>query len=264
MRLYIVYSGLYGERVILHLTNDPSLCTGCGPRCVHCRNKYDINFSSEIVGTYELPATMPQLIDEPDEYLPTNVPSHDVMLAINVHEDILLSLPQLAASAGAKAILAPVEDPKWMSPGVRNQVRRMCDELGLEFEAPKPFCSLEEGGHPYIDQFMRHFRLGKPKLKIELKGDIIKSAEVLRSAPCGCTYFVAHNLLRAKVDEKLNDVIAKYWHSYPCVASMVIDSELEDTILHRGGYIHRDAVDEAIRAFHIKTSKRCKDIGLFF
>lgn len=247
MRLYFLYSGSYGERVISHLTNDPSLCTGCGPRCVHCRNTYNIDFSSEIIGTYTLPTVLPPLIDEPGEYLPTNVPSHDVMLAINVHEDILLSLPQLAASAGGKAILAPVEDPGWLSKGVQNQMRRICDDMSLEFDSPVPFCSLEKGGHPNIDEFMHHFRIGKPKLKIELQHDVIKNVEVLCSAPCGCTYFVAHNLMGAKIDEKLDDLIAKYWHSYPCVASMKIDPRSGDTILHKGGYNHREAVHEALK-----------------
>lgn len=258
MKLYIVHSrrvigseispSQYGEKFIRHLTNDPNLCIGCGARCIRCRDAYDIDFSQKIAGTHELPSELPQLIDKPTEYLPAEIPPHDVMIAINVHEDLLLELPRVAAEAGAKAILAPVEDPAWLSLGVRNQVHRMCDDLDLEFEAPKPFCSLEEGEHSHIDQFMRHFRIGKPKLRIELQNKVIKNVETLRSAPCGCTYFVAHNLIGVKVDEKLNEVIAKYWHSYPCVGSMKIDPQSGDTILHKGGYNHRDAVHEALKA----------------
>jgi len=258
MRLYVVYSrrvmggeispSQYGERFIRHLKNDPSLCTGCGLRCIRCRDMYGIDFSSEIAGSYELPAELPPLIDEPARYLPTNIPPHDVMIAINVHEDLLLELPRLATEVGAKALLVPVEDPGWLSRGVRNQLRRVCDELNLEFEAPKPFCSLDEGNYPTINQFIRDFRVGKPKLRVELQGNAIAYAEVLRSAPCGDTYFVAQNLPGLKIDERLNENVAKYWHSYPCVGSMKVDPELKDTILHAGGFNHYGAVHQAIKA----------------
>lgn len=89
---------------------------------------------------------------------------------------------------------------------------------------------------------------GRPKLRIELEGDTISYAEVLQSAPCGATYFVARKFVGLKVDERLNKNVAKYWHSYPCVGSMRIDPELGDAILHVGGYNHYDAVHRAIKA----------------
>jgi hypothetical protein len=58
---------------------------------------------------------------------------------------------------------------------------------------------------------------------------------------------VAKNLIGKKLTPSINeDLTAKYWHSYPCVASMQMDAELSDTILHRGGFIHYAAVSEAV------------------
>ena len=257
MLLYVLYSqrvlggeispGHYGEKFIRNLTNDPSLCLGCGASCIRCRDNLDIDFSAEIAGTYELPAELPPLIDNPASYLP-EVPQHEVMVAINVHEDLLLDLPKLAVKAGAKVLIVPVEDPGWLSVGVRNQLRGICDELRLEFCSPKPFCSLEEGGKPNIDSFVRKFRIGKPKFKIELNGNEIAGAQVLRSAPCGDTYYVAHKMSGLKIDEKLDQTVAKLWHSYPCIGSMKKDHELGDTILHAGGHNHLNAVHDAIKA----------------
>ena len=62
--------------------------------------------------------------------------------------------------------------------------------------------------------------IGYPKLKLELGDGYIKDAKVLRSAPCGNTYYVAFNLKGAPLDAAVAEVVAKYWHSFPCVASM--------------------------------------------
>jgi hypothetical protein len=50
----------------------------------------------------------------------------------------------------------------------------------------------------------------------------------------------------APLDAAVAEVVAKYWHSFPCVASMEIDRELGETILHMGGFMHYRAVQEAL------------------
>lgn len=244
----LVFSDVYAERVIKHLEDNPDLCTGCGKKCVSCRNSYSLNFSSNIAGIHKLPPELLYYIDNPNDFLPAKLPHHDVMLAINVHEDILLALPSLAKKAGAKAIIAPIEDPDWLTSWGRKRMHQICNQHDLEFISPKPFCSLESGGHPFIDKFIEHFRIGKPKLEIKSSEGIIKKVKVLRSAPCGVTYFVAHNLLGKKIDDKLREFLSKYWHSFPCVASMKMDDELGDTILHRGGHININTFKEAVMA----------------
>jgi len=111
-------------------------------------------------------------------------------------------------------------------------VGKRCRALGLGWAAPKPFCSLQPGRHPAIDRFMEYFRVGFPQLEVTVKDGLIREARVLRSAPCGNTYYVAFNLPGAKADASVIERVAKYWHSFPCVASMEMDNELRDTILH--------------------------------
>ncbi len=241
----LTFDNIYAQRFLKHLRNDPNLCTGCGSRCVHCRNRYNLDFSSQIAGVFEIPSVLSYFVDNPEKYFPERFPSHEVMVAINIHEDILLALPEKIKERGAKALIVPIEAPKWITRWGRERLKRICSQLNLEVAFPKPFCSLRKGNYRVINDFIEDFRIGFPKLKFEIRKGVIKKAKVLRSAPCGDTYFVAFNLPGTKVEE-IERVVAKYWHSYPCVASMKMDEELGDTILHKGGYIHYEAVHKGV------------------
>jgi hypothetical protein len=238
----------YACRFVKHIVDDPSLCIGCGEDCDHCRYSYRIDFSKAIVGVLKVPFELPLFADESDLYLPPELPEHDITLAVNVHEDLLTDIPKLAKDAGSKALIAPSEAPEWVSRGCRRRLIELCKELGLEAAFPKPFCSLEERPeHPTINEFIRKFRIGKPRLQIFVHEGKIVNTQVDCCAPCGCTYYVAKNLIGKQLTPSINeDLTAKYWHSYPCVGSMQMDPELGDTILHRGGYIHYSAVSAAV------------------
>ncbi|HDP70631.1 MAG TPA: hypothetical protein ENN38_07505 [Actinobacteria bacterium] len=247
------FDNTYAKKLINHLTNASFVCTGCGDECVNCRREYNINFSGNIVGVHKLPAELLYYIDEPEKYLPKEFPPHDIMIAVNVHEDILLVLPKAVKAAGAKGLIVPAEHPDWLSRWARNKTKQICANLDIECAFPKPFCSLEKSeGHPNINKFIDYFHVGRPKLEIEAEDGIIVKTKVLTSAPCGATYFVAHKLIGRRLDENIDAVVAKYWHSYPCIASMKMDPELGDTILHKGGYIHYDIVHEALK--NLKTT----------
>lgn len=243
----VTFDNTYAERFLKHLKNDPTLCTGCGERCRKCRNRYKIDFTSDISELIKVPSALPYYVDQPEKHLSKNLKPHDALVAINIHEEMLMALPEMAKKAGCKAILVPQEDPDWLTKWVIAEMTKNCKELGLEVSFPKPFCALEEDeSHPFINQFMDYFKMGKPKLRLAIKDGRIDEAEVLRSAPCGDTYYVAYNIRGKKVDEKLDFWASKYWHSYPCVASMKMDYEIGDTILHKGGYILLDAVHQAL------------------
>jgi len=54
----------------------------------------------------------------------------------------------------------------------------------------------------------------------------------------------------------LNEVISKAHHAYPCTGSMMRDPVLGDTILHKSGYILRDAVHESVKRALKATGER--------
>ncbi len=242
------FDNTYAERFVQHIKDDPKLCTGCGDKCRRCRKSYEIGFEKDISQIVKIPSELPFYVNEPQDVLPKNLKTHDALVAINIHEEVLLYLPKLAKKAGCRAIIVPQEDPEWLTKWAIDELANQCSDLEMETVFPKPFCELEpDESHPVINEFIDYFRVGKPKLRLKVKNKRVEEAEVLRSAPCGDTYYVAYNILNKKVDDKFDWWASKYWHSFPCVASMKMDPDIGDTILHKGGYILLDTVHEATR-----------------
>jgi hypothetical protein len=94
-------------------------------------------------------------------------------------------------------------------------------------------------------------KIGKPVLTVSTVGkgkrEAIEAAVVRVSAPCGSTWYVARKLTGVETKKEiLYDAIAKAHHSYPCTATMGIDPETKEPILHLGGFIIREAVEKAL------------------
>ena len=248
MRIYVVYTGEFGERVIGNLVNDKSFCKVCGASCTDCRWNPNWSFADGIVGVSTLPDNLPIIVDDPETYMPKNPPKCDILLSIGIHPDLASMLPSLARQAEAKAAIAPIEDPKWISRGMQNELEKQFSEMGIESAFPKPFCSLEPKGTPVIDSFIKTLRIGRPRMHVILQGARIVSTEVLRSAPCGCTWYIAETIKNQSLIG-LEERIALSHHSYPCTASMENDPVLREKILHKAGYMAREAVKQAIDEF---------------
>lgn len=247
IRIFIAYNGKFGERVIGNLLNFRNFCISCDKLCIFCRDDKRLDFADHITGIYTQPSDLPVYIEEPEKYLPLSFPENDVLLAINLHPDILAEIPAMAKKAGSRLIIAPVEEPGWLTQGLRCQMKDKCEKAGIVFAAPKPFCSLKKGDDPLIDQFIEEFKIGFPGFIIGMQNNNIATVQVLSSQPCGCAYYVAQKLKNVPVNNKLDEVISNAHHAYPCTAGMDRDAELKDTILHKAGYIIREAVHEAIK-----------------
>jgi hypothetical protein len=237
------------------MVNLPDFCKACDLACANCRVKYSC-FAPDVCGAFRVPSDLPELVDDPEPHLPRIVPHVDLLLAIGLHPDLLAALPSLARAAHAKAAIVPIEDSKWCPPSLRSELQRSLDNLGIECVFPKPFCDLDatEGG--LVGAFVQRYQIGKPIIEVSLLGNRISEVRVVRSAPCGSTWYVAQQIRWSAADdlEGLEQIISKAHHGYPCTASMDIDPELKDTILHKSGYIIRDAVEEALRKAKIQTS----------
>ena len=248
-----MYSGDFGPRVIRNMINDPSFCKSCGLLCDYC--KYNVySYVQNIHAAIELadPAILPRFVEEPGQYLPKKIPSVDLCIATGLHQDLLLALPSRLEQERINGLIVPIEDFREVPPGLQKQLEEECKIRGIEYAAPKPFCSLEPvPSKPTISKFVQEFKLGRPALQITTesrnKATVIAGVVVERSAPCGSTWYVARKLIGQDVQrDKIRDVVAKAHHSYPCTATMAIDPVLEEPILHAAGYLIREAVEEQL------------------
>ena len=263
LALVFIYSGEFAERVIRNLVNDPSFCKSCGLYCDSC--KYNVySYVNNIRAAVELqsPLELPAFIDNPEEYLPRKIPKADICIASGLHKDLLLELPQQLQKSDIKGLVVPIEDYAEVPPGLRKQVEEKCQDFGLECAFPKPFCSLEPSrDKPITSALAIELEIGRPWLEVSTakrgRHEVVHSTFVRRSAPCGSSWYIARKLIGVQAKrEILYDAIAKAHHSYPCTATMNVDPEAKEPILHIGGHIIRDEVEKAMeRACSESTEK---------
>lgn len=257
LRIFIMFSGDFGVKVVDNMVNASGHCTPCSHLCIDKQCKYDkYSFSENIDGVVEIPPSeaLPTVIDEPYMYLPKTIPSVDIMIATGLHNDLYVELPDVLRRSDVKGLIILRDQVKDAPLGVIRDVYEKCVEYGIEVAAPKPACSLRiDNSKPLIKEFIKQFRIGTPLISLNRKGETISSIKVHVAAPCGITYYVARQLLGYNIKNKENwlrkfyDKIALHHHSYPCTGSMENDIELGDTILHWGSYIEREAYLVALK-----------------
>jgi thymidylate synthase len=121
--------------------------------------------------------------------------------------------------------------------------------MGVDMVYPVPFCTLTENDsqNPYIREFARHF--GRPEVDIEFYQDDkhrVGKVTVKREAPCGSTRFVADRLAGAWFREAAEQAGLLH-HQFPCLATMAMDREFEDTLMHRAGNMLKQTVQQCIK-----------------
>ncbi len=253
LQLIVFHYGFFGERFIANLMNYSNSCPSFGAcginSCTLCKEKL-YSFSKNIVASFSMvdPKTMPSFVENAEDFLPKFIPEADIAIAINLHADVLSALPQKIAGK-ISALIVPVEEPRWCTPGLARQLREKCESLGIEFLAPKPFCAMRKSGQRTIDRFVEEFGIGYPEFEIEIE-DGRGKVRILRSQPCGCAWFIGVKLRGFDFSDytmrDLWNALSEAHHSYPCTASMERDAEYGETLLHVAGYIARHAVDKAL------------------
>jgi hypothetical protein len=211
------------------------------------------------VNTWTAPSHFPIIIDEPRDFLPETLPPADLLLALGETPGIAELLPEVAKLTGARALIAPVDRVEWMPKGLMNQLRGWMKDIGVVSVFPKPFCSLTETSYslrgqrveyddPLIAEFARYF--GKPRIQVTVDAEskTIAAVQVERDATCGCMRFIAQGIIGTKVDDAEFQA-GMLHHHYPCLASMGIDPDYNDTLLHVSGDIARDAFAAAVKPY---------------
>lgn len=248
-KIFFMYSFQKDERFIENLLSVKKFCVSCGEHyCDDCREDYG-PFSENIVGIHQFEEDLPTMLEEPEEFLPQIIPPTNVIIAINLHSDILTCIPKFAQEHGVKTVIIPVEIGELVPAGLEKQVSEDFESYGIEYSFPRPFCALKKNPkYERINEFIDYFQLGYPKMEFLIEKNTIIESTLRATAPCGNTFYICKEIVRnkAKVNSRLKEIISKAHHAYPCNASMKEDPALGDTSLHIAGYIHREAIYSAI------------------
>jgi thymidylate synthase len=237
----------------------------------HVDNIQNNNPRDWIIESYQAPVLLPPVIDYPEDYLPNDLPNADLVLSIAEHKGVAELLPDIVRMCGGRAVIAPVDNEAWLPRGLARQLRGWLDAMGIVCVTPKPLCTLTENRYrisrrewvefsdPLIATFARYFGQPKMDITVDPQTNQIVSVEVHRDAVCGCARYVANALQGVHVEdaEKQGGLLH---HHYPCLASMGIDADYGDTLMHISGNIIKDAIGEQVKTFkqtnYIEPGKR--------
>jgi len=226
LRIYAVIQGGYGERIV--------------------RNVREHSSPDWEIAVWRAPQSLPPIVEAPEEFLPSDPTEVDLILSLVENRSASQLIPDLAVLTSAQAVIAPVDNRAWLPRGMMRQMEQRLAASSISSAFPIPFCALEvhPGQHPLIREFAAHF--GRPRVEIEVEEDRIARVKVRREAPCGSTHFVAQRLIGVRIEEAEEEAGLAH-HHYPCLASMAMDDDFEDTLMHRSGLMTKLAVHDPLR-----------------
>jgi hypothetical protein len=177
------------------------------------------------------------------------LPAADLLISLGEHPGVAQMIPDMVKRCGAKAVIAPADNRAWLPFGLARQIQKKLESMGVDMVYPVPFCSLTEDDsqNPYIKEFAGHF--GKPQVDIELYQDDkhkVGKVTIKREAPCGSTRFVAERLVGVWFREAAEQAGLLH-HQFPCMATMAMDREFQDTLMHRAGNMLKQTVQQSIK-----------------
>jgi hypothetical protein len=229
MRILIAIQGYYGERMVENIRR-------------HCPSDWQVNH-------FTFPAGLPAIIDDADEFLPEDLPPADLLISLGEDPGVAQLIPDMVRRSGAKAVIAPADSRAWLPSGLARQIQKKLESMGVDMVYPVPFCTLTESDsqNPYIQEFARYF--GRPEVDVEFYKDDkhrVNRVSVKRGAPCGSTGFVADRLVGVWFRDATEQAGLLH-HQFPCMATMAMDREFEDTLMHRAGNMIKQAVQQCIK-----------------
>ena len=216
------------------------------------------------INQWRAPVYFPVVIDYPEDFIPSELPPSDLILSFAEHKSVAELIPDIAKLTGAKAVVAAIDNENSLPRGLARQLRDWLEKMNVACATPKPLCSLTEKDYwvtrrqrleydsSLIAEFAHYF--GKPEFSITVdpQSRKITQVKVRRDATCGCARHVAQKLVGLSADEAEYEAGMAH-HHYPCLASMGIDIDFGDTLMHVSGNIMKDNVGEQVKDYkHIQ------------
>ncbi len=181
----------------------------------------------EIVDIFNVTGVLPELIDEPEEYLPEDF-AGDLVLNFLRHPDLSEYLVKICRKKKIPVVASGQRIPGAICPFT-------CCGLGKK-----------EGLGAYGSQF------GLPEYELVMEHGTIIQLQVKRGASCGATWQVVQKLLGLDADKALEVVGREV--QYLCMADpSAFDPVSGKSAVHYAGDVHAAALKRAI-----KQSRRCR------
>lgn len=212
LKVIIVTDGPYGERAYEHISKE---------------------FDTEFIELEPPVSTFVDEIEIPKEVI-SKIEGADILITYILHPDLTLDLVEMLHDKVKWVIVAA-----WRGEGFKNQLERLGNVT-----CPENMCDLEENGNPAFDEFVSKF--GRPIVKINCQGDKIVNIEVVRSSPCGSTFFVAEEMIGQDVKDLPIKAGLKLQH-YPCRAPKMRLFADDECKKEMAANFHKDAFELALK-----------------
>src|SRR3989304_5795024 len=156
-RVLAVTQGLWGERIADNVA-------------AHAPADWEVN-------VWAAPRLIPPIVDDPEEFLPGQLPATDLLLALGEVPGLAQLIPEIVRLTGARAVLAPIDRSVSLPSGLALPLEGWLDQVGVPIVFPMPFCSLapETINRPprlaeYDDPLVRRFPspFGRPVFQGEV------------------------------------------------------------------------------------------------
>ncbi|MBS3919180.1 MAG: hypothetical protein KG012_09840 [Deltaproteobacteria bacterium] len=226
MKVLILYQGDYGKRFWENIGQ-------------HAPKEWEVK-------GYHYTKKVPTFVEELSDYLPQSLPACDLLLSVQEQPVVAEMIPLFIKEIGARAVIAPIDNKAHLTSGLARQIKKKLEKEGVEFLHPMTFCTLTEKmtQNDLILEFLKYF--GRPQVEINLENEKVKEVRVIRDAPCGNTKYVAEHLIGTHMKDAVESSGILH-HNHPCMATMGMDAEIGDTLMHHAGLQIKLAVDEAIK-----------------
>ncbi len=191
---------------------------GSGEEKIAGIKEYGMNI--EITQVIDIDEALPEFIDDPKEYVPTDF-SGDMVLSFLKHPDLVEGLADICNEKNIPMVASGQKAEKAITPFT-------CCGLGVTSKLGA-----------YGEQF------GIPEYKVTLEDGKIKDLKILRGASCGATWRIVEKVVGLTPDEALIHIAREA--QYICKADpSKFDPITGKSPLHYAGDVHYKALLKAI------------------
>jgi len=197
-----------------------------------------LRHSSLDVVVAEIPPYLPELIDEPEDYLSSSgidkqVFETDILITYSLHPDLTPEIVREAAKHGVKSVIVPGGSQK----APVSELKQIASEYGIHVEVDEICCAIGESP----ENLFFTSKFGIPQFEVSVSNGKITDVKVTKGAPCGSTWYMATHVIGTPVE----DAPARAGlliQQYPCRAVRG-----QEGGIHKSAEIHKKAMEEALQ-----------------